>query len=85
MISLDKIDIQNIVILKRYPEFVRFTSLLERAATTLSVKNATIREDIFIHWNQGRVQELLDILNKIRTAEEDLKQFSKAPQAVKDI
>jgi hypothetical protein len=73
MISLDKSELQAIVILKRSPEGKTFIDALNRSANFLSLQNASQRDDVQSRWTQGRVQELLDILNKIKNAEEDLR------------
>lgn len=75
MITLDKQDIQNIVLLRRYPEFEKFIALLNRSAEVLAIANAAIKDDTLVKWNQGRVQELIDILKVIRNANEDLQNF----------
>jgi hypothetical protein len=75
MISLDKHDIQNIVLLLRYQEFIKFIELLNKSANALAIGNAAIKDETLAKWNQGRIQELLDILKIIRSASEDLKGF----------
>jgi hypothetical protein len=76
IISLDKQELQAIVILKRTPEFKQFIGVLTRELNTVSIKNATIKDDVHMRWNQGHAQILLEILTKIKTADEDLHAFN---------
>ncbi len=85
MIKLDKQAIQNLVILKRSPEFVTFMNLLEKSKIALALSNARCADDITCRWNQGRIQELDDILSKIKTSDEDLLAFREAPRKNIDI
>lgn len=85
MISIDKNDIQNIVILKRVPEFKKLMELIKRRITELSIKNAVIKDEVLMHWNQGRVQELLDIIKEVESADENLRSYNQAPKRTPDI
>ena len=80
MIQLDRQALQNIVILKRNPEFIAFLLLLERAKIAIALSNSRMSDEVMCRWNQGRVQELDDILTKIKTSDEDLKNFNTAPR-----
>uniref|UniRef100_A0A6H2A3A6 Uncharacterized protein n=1 Tax=viral metagenome TaxID=1070528 RepID=A0A6H2A3A6_9ZZZZ len=75
IISLDKQELQAIVLLKRVPEFKSFLDVLNRSIATLSYSNAMTKDEVISRWNQGRLQELIDITNKIKTADEELHAF----------
>ena len=75
MISLDKSELQAIVILKRIPEFKQFIDVLSRSISAMSIANAMVKDEVISRWNQGRLQELIDITNKIRTSDEELHAF----------
>lgn len=77
IIILDKQEIQAIVILKRTPEFKILLDIFNRSINTLAITNAMTKDEVISRWNQGRVQELLDIVNKIKTADEELHAFNK--------
>jgi hypothetical protein len=77
MIPLDKQELQTIVILKRVPEFKQFIDILNKSLNALSLKNATVNDEILVRWNQGRIQELLDITKQIKSADEELHSVSK--------
>ncbi len=77
MILLDKHDLQVIVSLRRNADFIQFIEILNRSANAIAIGNAKIRSEVSTRWNQGRRQELLDILNKIEKADEDFKQYRK--------
>ncbi len=79
MISLDKRDLQDIVILKRVPEFTRFIDIINKSINVLAIGNATIKDEVQVHWNQGKIQELLSVLKVVKNAEEELRQFKDAP------
>jgi hypothetical protein len=83
MITLDKQEIQAIVILKRVPEFKVFLDVLGRSISNLSYSNAMVKDEVISRWNQGKLQELIDITSKIKTADEELHAFrSEARQHV---
>ena len=77
IITLDKSELQAIVILKRTPEFKTLLDIFNRSINTLAITNAMMKDEVVSRWNQGRIQELLDILNKIKTADEELHAFNK--------
>lgn len=77
MIALDKQELQAIVILKRIPEFKVFLDFLGREATNLSYSSAVAKDDIVMRWTQGKFQGLSELLNRIKTADEELHAFSK--------
>ena len=72
MICLDKHDLQVIVLLRRNPDFVKFIEILNKAAHAVAIGNAQIKDEVISRWNQGRLQELLDILKIIKNADEDM-------------
>ncbi len=63
------------MILKRNPDFKIFLDALNRSMTTLFVSNAITKEETVMRWNQGKAQELIDIINKIKNADEELRSF----------
>jgi hypothetical protein len=75
MIQLEKQELQALVILKRVPEYKTLSDILEKRIRTISLANAIIKDDIQARWNQGRVQELLDLLKMFKTADEELHLF----------
>ncbi len=75
MIALDKNDLQTLVILKRTQEWPRFMDILSRSISVLTIANATIKDEVQLRWNQGKVQELLDIIRQIKTSDEELHKF----------
>lgn len=83
IITLDKSELQAIVLLKRMPEFKIFYDVLKRSMNLLCVAGVSIKEETQTRWNQGRAQELIDIVTKINTADEELPRFKeKARQHV---
>jgi hypothetical protein len=72
---LDKSDLQCIVILKRTPEFPQFMEILNQSLKELALVTTTIKDDVVLRWNQGKSQELLDIIRKIKSADEELHAF----------
>jgi hypothetical protein len=79
MITPEKRDLQDIAILKRVPEFMRFIDMLNKSTNFLAISNASIKDETQMHWNQGKIQELLSILKTVKNAEEELRQFKDAP------
>jgi hypothetical protein len=75
MIQLDKNELQAIIILKRNPEFKIFLDIFNRSVGALSIINASLKDEVSVRWNQGRIQELLEIIRKIKTADEELHEF----------
>jgi hypothetical protein len=75
MISLDKQELQSIMLLKTNPDFKVFLDIIVRSITHLSILNASIKDDTLNKWNQGRIQELLDIQKVIKTCNEELHAF----------
>lgn len=75
MITLDKQELQAIVVLKRIPEFKQFVDMMTREATNLSYSSAIAKDEIVMRWTQGKFQGLTELLNKIKTADEELHAF----------
>jgi hypothetical protein len=83
MITLDKSELQAIVLLKRIPEFKAFLDILNREASTLSYSSAVIKDEVVMRWTQGKFQEVMDLINRIKTADEELHSFR--PEARKHV
>lgn len=75
MIQLDKQELQAIMVLKMIPEFKIFVDILNKESSNLSYSCASTKDEILLRWNQGRYQEILDILTKIKTADEELRSY----------
>jgi hypothetical protein len=76
--TLDKQELQAIVVLKRTPDFKTFLDILNKSVNVLFISNASQKDEIVARWNQGRTQEILDILNKIKNADEDLRNYKES-------
>jgi hypothetical protein len=63
------------MLLKRAPEFKIFLDILNRSINHISITNAICKDDTVMRWNQGRAQELLDIIKVIKNADEELHAF----------
>jgi hypothetical protein len=76
MISLDKQELQVLVSLRRNSDFIKFIEILNRSANALAIGNALTKDDVLTRWNQGKIQELLEILKAIKNADEDLSGYN---------
>jgi C4-dicarboxylate transporter len=72
MKKLERPELEALVSISGNIDFITFTNILKETAHEIAIKNSTIIEEVQFRWNQGRVQEILDILKKIRDAKDEL-------------
>jgi hypothetical protein len=72
MKKLERSELEAVIRINANPDFQIFTGIIKDSAYELAIKNSNIQDETQLRWNQGRTQELLDILKKIRDAGEDL-------------
>lgn len=77
MKKLNRSELETIIKLSAHEEFENFLAILRDSSYLLSVVNSRLKDEVEVRWNQGRVQELLDILKIISEARVDLELLKK--------
>jgi len=76
-------EVELFIRLSNDPDFREFLSIVKESVLMLGTINAKIKDETELRWNQGRMQELLDILKKVSDSISDLndlrKQKSRTP------
>jgi len=76
-------EVELFIRLSNDPDFREFLSIVKESVLILGTINAKIKDETELRWNQGRMQELLDILKKVSDSISDLndlrKQKSRTP------
>lgn len=77
MKKLERSELEAIIAINSNPDFQTFLGIIKDSAYELAIKSSSITDEIQLRWNQGKTQELLDILKKIRDASGDLEYLRK--------
>ena len=72
MKKLERSELESLVSISGNIDFIAFINILKETAHEIAIKNSSVIEEVQFRWNQGRIQEILDILKKIRDASEEL-------------
>jgi len=75
MIKLTQQELHAVQLLRTNPEFKIFLDVLNRSAIIAAAQSATIKDEVIMRWNQGRYQELDEILKVVKTSDEELRAF----------
>ncbi|MDD4877397.1 MAG: hypothetical protein PHQ86_09825 [Dehalococcoidales bacterium] len=75
MVKLTQQELHSITILRTNPDFKVFLDVLNRSAIIAAAQSATIKDEVIMRWNQGRYQELDEILKVVKTSDEELRAF----------
>lgn len=77
MKKLNREDMEVILRLKTQEDFILFLGILKESTHLLGIANGLLRDEIDVRWNQGKMQELLDIIKKINDTDTDLEYMRK--------
>ncbi len=77
MKKLERRELEAINRMHGLEDFQTFITILKDSATELSLLNSKVESDVQTRWNQGKVQELLDILKKIDDTTYNLERIHK--------
>lgn len=72
MKNLTANELEVVLRLSLNEDFIKFMEIIRDSSFMLGVNNSKIKDEVEVRWNQGRMQELLDLIKLVKDCKTDL-------------